>query len=355
MTDSRSRTSSRSVAALLCATLFVSSAAGQPTPDGSGATDPAADVSEGGGEAPPADDEPDAAPDPPPSASPAPADSDLVERAIALRKQRNESAARELLRKAYEKDKSPRVAGHLGLAERALGLAREAEVHLLEALEASSDPWVVENQQLLQDALRYAERQLAWARIVVRPEGLAAQVTVSGEVVDPTKRVRVKAGSIVVEATARGYASSRVSSEIPPEKELIVTLDLRKLDEPPRRPLPKQEKPHGQHAGPPSATYWLLGGGVLALGVGTYFGLRALSEKNTADDLCPTSRCTNQSGVDADRDARRFALYSDIGLGVGIVALGVATYLFLTEPAKAERSGLQLHLGGKGGSASWSF
>src|SRR5690606_25295995 len=118
-----------------------------------------------------------------------------------------------------------------------------------EALEASSDPWVVENQQLLQDALRYAERQLAWARIVVRPEGVAAKVTVSGEVVDPTTRVRVKAGSIVVEATAPGYASSRVSSEIPPEKELIVTLDLRKLDEPTQRSLPKHQTAHDQVAG----------------------------------------------------------------------------------------------------------
>lgn len=338
---------------MLCASVFASSATAQQKPGGSEAA--AADASEDGGETPPADGEPDGAPDTPPPAHSARVDSDLVERAIALRKERNESAARELLRKAYEKDKSPRVAGHLGLAERALGLAREAEVHLLEALEASSDPWVVENQQLLQDALRYAERQLAWARIVVRPEGVAAKVTVSGEVVDPTTRVRVKAGSIVVEATAPGYASSRVSSEIPPEKELIVTLDLRKLDEPTQRSLPKQQTAHDQVAGPPSASYWLLGGGVLALGVGTYFGLRALSEKSTADDLCPTSRCTSQSGVDADQDARRFALYSDIGLGVGIVALGVATYLFLTEPSKVERSGLQLHLGGKGGSASWSF
>ncbi|MCA9640683.1 MAG: hypothetical protein KC492_08295 [Myxococcales bacterium] len=314
---------------------------------------------EAGGEEPSASAEPPGAPDAPPAASEKPED-DLVERAITLRKQRNESAARELLRKAYETDKSPRVAGHLGLAERALGLAQEAEVHLLEALAASKDPWVVENQQLLQDALRYAERQLAWARIVVRPAGVTAKVTVAGEVVDASKRVRVKAGSIVIEATAPGYVSSRVSTEIPPEKELLVTLDLRKVEpertEPhPPPPPPPKDPP----SGPPTAAYLLLGGGALALGVGGYFGLRALSEKNTADDLCPSTTCTNREGVDADDNARRFALYSDIGLGVGIVALGIATYLFLTDSPRRQnlpkQGKLRLQLAGGTAGASWHF
>ncbi len=344
MTASRSRTSPRSAAAWLCATLFCTSAFAQPA---SGAPEPGA-----GGEAPSTDAEPDGAPAASPSEDP-----DLVERAIALRKQRNESAARELLRKAYERDKSPRVAGHLGLAERALGLAREAESHLLEALAASEDPWVVENQEILKDALRYAERQLAWARIVVRPEGVEANVTVAGEVVDPSKRVRVKAGSVVIEATAPGYASSRVSTEIPPEKELVITLDLRKLEPHPEEVVTDPPPPTRVRAdaGPPSAAYWALGGGALALAVGGYFGVRALDEKQTADDLCPSARCTNAEGVNADEDARRFALYSDIGIGVGIVALGVATYLFLTDSPKRESSGLRLGPAGPGGSAILRF
>lgn len=339
MTASRSRTSA---AALLCVSLLASSAFAQ-----AGDADASPDA---GGEAPSADAEPIDAPDAPPPTTEKP-EVDLVERAITLRKQRNESAARELLQKAYQTDKSPRVAGHLGLAERALGLAQEAEVHLLEALAEARDPWVVENQQLLQDALRYAERQLAWARIVVRPQGVTARVTVAGEVVDASKRVRVKAGSIVIEATAPGYASSRVSTEIPPEKELVVTLDLRKLEE--DRPAPPPPSVTG--ASPPTSAYWLLGGGALALGVGSYFGLRALSEKSTADDLCPSTRCANPEGVDADQDARRYALYSDIGLGVGIVALGVATYLFLTDSPRAKQGKLQLQLAGHGAGARWHF
>ncbi|MEZ4230106.1 MAG: hypothetical protein R3B89_13095 [Polyangiaceae bacterium] len=348
MTASRSRTSKRWLTAYLITSLCSGGAFAQNSPSAPG----------DGGEEHSADTAPDSQPDGDPSEQ-----ESLIERAIELRKQRNESAARELLQQAYREEKSPRVAGHLGLAERALGLAREAEGHLREALAASDDPWVTENEELLRGALRYAERQLAWARIVVRPSFVKAKVTIAGEPVDASRRVRVKAGSVVIEATAPGYSSSRVTTEIPPEKELLVTLNLRAQEAPEptvgSNPEPRENDelapPKDETHGPPVSAYWLLGGGALALGIGSYFGVRALSEKSTADDLCPTTRCTSAEGVSADEDARRFALYSDVGVGLGIVALGVATYLFLTDTNSRPRSGLRLRLAGRAGSASWTF
>lgn len=78
-----------------------------------------------------------------------------------------------------------------------------------------------------------------------------------------------------------------------------------------------------------TAAYIVGGAGVVALGVGTYFGLRALSLRHQSDDHCPADRCTPE-GVRLNDSAKRSALGADIGVGVGIGAVAVATYLFVT-------------------------
>lgn len=310
-----------------------------------------------------------AQPDPttPEAAEPGGVDSDLVARAIALRKRGDEAAAIELLREAYVSERTPRVAGHLGLAERALGLSRDAEEHLVEALDATDDEWVRANEELLSDALRYARRQLAWVRIEVRPKGVAAAVRVAGEPADISQRVRVKAGSVTVEASADGYAPKSLRAELAPDKELLVTIDLVPLPsqappaKPPKQPQPGAPPASGSTADSSGASHqtwaYVSGGvGLVGLGLATYFGLQALDQQATAKDLCPETRCANPTGVDADSDARRNALFSDISLGVGVVALGVSVYLLLsdTKPSAA-RADLTLWAAPGGGGARLAF
>ncbi len=326
--------------------------------------------------APPAAAQPAPGPPAPSAAAPAAdepteADSDLVARAITLRKQGEEAVAIGLLREAYASERTPRISGHLGLAERALGLARDAEQHLSEALAATDDQWVRANQQLLSDALRYAQRQLAWVRVVVGPTGVEATVRIAGEPASVGQRVRVKAGSVTVEASAKGYRSKNIRTELAPEKELLVTLNLTPLPltqparQPPSKPPPSARAgalpgPIGEPAGATSSqTSWAYvsgGVGLVGLGLATYFGLQALDHQATAKDLCPETRCTNRAGVDADSAARRDALYSDLSLGVGVIALGVSIYLLLsdTKPAAA-RSNAQPWAAPGGGGARWAF
>jgi len=72
----------------------------------------------------------------------------------------------------------------------------------------------------------------------------------------------------------------------------------------------------------------IVGGvGVLALGSFAIFGLGGKSDVSDLEKTCKP-RCA-QSDVDA---AKTKLLIADISLGVGIVALGVATYLVLTRP-----------------------
>jgi hypothetical protein len=72
---------------------------------------------------------------------------------------------------------------------------------------------------------------------------------------------------------------------------------------------------------------FVVGGiGVLALGSFAFFGI---SGKNAVDDLKACKPFCEESEVDK---ARTKLILADISLGVGIVALGVATYMFITRP-----------------------
>jgi hypothetical protein len=79
---------------------------------------------------------------------------------------------------------------------------------------------------------------------------------------------------------------------------------------------------------------WVLGaGGILALGAGGVFAAVALSDRSDlrAQPCAATATC---SRGDVDR-VNRELLFADIGIGVGIVALGIAAYLFLAPSSQA--------------------
>jgi len=76
-----------------------------------------------------------------------------------------------------------------------------------------------------------------------------------------------------------------------------------------------------------------IGVGVAGLGLGTAFGLSALSSKSSAEDACPSDPCSaenvalyKQSYADADAAA----VVSTVGFVVGVLAAGFGTYLVLT-------------------------
>jgi hypothetical protein len=79
---------------------------------------------------------------------------------------------------------------------------------------------------------------------------------------------------------------------------------------------------------------WLLGGvGVVALGSFGYFGLSAKSELDKLDSCSPScARSQSDTG-------RRDALFADVSLGIGVVALaGAVTWAVLSSGSKDEAS-----------------
>jgi hypothetical protein len=107
----------------------------------------------------------------------------------------------------------------------------------------------------------------------------------------------------------------------------------------------------------PKGVYLLGATGVVALGLGTAFGVKGLSNRSSLDDRgckpnCPTS------DVDSIRTSY---LVSEIALGAGAVALGAATWWFVSsrnrEPGSepASRTALRVQAGPGGVSIAGAF
>jgi serine/threonine-protein kinase len=96
--------------------------------------------------------------------------------------------------------------------------------------------------------------------------------------------------------------------------------------------------------------------GVVALGVGTYFGLRAISKDNDADALCMSDSggCSNSQGSKLADEAKHAATLSNVFVfgGAALVATGVILYVTAPDanaPALAlngDSRGARLTLGG---------
>jgi tetratricopeptide (TPR) repeat protein len=95
----------------------------------------------------------------------------------------------------------------------------------------------------------------------------------------------------------------------------------------------------GRH--PDRAPAYLLGGaGVLALGVGVVFGLRAADKDSDAKVGCP-SGCLTREAADLNASARSAALIANISYGVGVAALATGAYLFFSSGSADSASGAE--------------
>jgi tetratricopeptide (TPR) repeat protein len=78
-------------------------------------------------------------------------------------------------------------------------------------------------------------------------------------------------------------------------------------------------------------SYAVGGAGIVALGIGTFFGIRALSKNSDSDQLCGDP-CASQAGLDANDSARSSATVANIAIGLGLAAVAGGVVLWLTAP-----------------------
>jgi hypothetical protein len=107
----------------------------------------------------------------------------------------------------------------------------------------------------------------------------------------------------------------------------------------------------------PARTWaWVTGAvGVAALGVGSYFGVKAFSDWDDRNAQC-VGGCTPAAKTAGD-DASQAATIATVGVGAGVVLLGTATLLFFyssdADPRAEDATGLSFLPTDHGGSLSW--
>jgi hypothetical protein len=173
------------------------------------------------------------------------------------------------------------------------------------------------------------------------------------------KPLPVEAGSHAVELRAPGKVSATKTVTLAGEG-ASVTVDVPLLAPeggtvtaapppiapPPVAPLETKISQTSSSGSKRTAGLVVGGGGIVALGVGTAFGIITLSQKSTANADCePPSgsgtACKSGKAVAANNEldtARTSSWVSTIGLGVGVVAVGVGAYLFFTGGTRSEES-----------------
>jgi len=184
----------------------------------------------------------------------------------------------------------------------------------------------------------------------------------------PTLTVPVDPGEVVIQASAPGYTSlsravtvgpgGRVSVNIPPlvrdpnatPPPAPGSSPATTTNVPPAAP-PQSASPAGSEKAVPRTTAthrslaWpiALGAvGLVGLGVGSVFGVKAIHDASTAGDLCPNRRCTEQRGETLMTDARHEANVSNVAFGVGAAGVAAAIIVYVLEGPRPEEGTLHL-------------
>jgi hypothetical protein len=211
--------------------------------------------------------------------------------------------------------------------------------------------------KIAEEHIKTLEAKLARLTLRVAPDARVSGLTLS---VDGAPRQDAAWGSAIpidpgehrVTASAPGRAAWETKVTIADAEQRAI--DVPKLAEtapPQATPVPNQgtpaaATPQGEAAKPvppeprkvPVAAYAVTGAGIVALGVGAVFGVRAIT-KNASNDACGPDTCTSSAGQEQNDDARHSALVADIAVGAGLVATGVGVWWILSSRASSPKSG----------------
>jgi hypothetical protein len=204
-----------------------------------------------------------------------------------------------------------------------------------EQLGPDAPPAFVNAQARAKQLLEAYRPRLATLVINVQaPEGAVFQVAVDGK---PVNAAILGAGAPTdpgerrITASGEGLAPAESSVSLAQGGQGEVTLVLEAIapaqpPPPPQPPITEQEP-----AGKPNLVpaYIGFGVGAVGIGLGTYFGLSAMSTKSDLDDRCRDGACPtgSQSDIDAmNRDAN----IATVGFAVGVLGAGAGLYFLLT-------------------------
>lgn len=135
------------------------------------------------------------------------ADADeLIREGVALRRQRNDSAALEKFQQAFDADHSPRALAQMGLAEHALGRWVPAYDHLNQALGAKNDAWIVKNRATIKVALGQVAEHVGQIEILGATTGAEVRINGVRQGTLPLKGpLTMTTGTVTIDLSAPGF------------------------------------------------------------------------------------------------------------------------------------------------------
>lgn len=148
--------------------------------------------------------------------------------------------------------------------------------------------------------------------------------------------IPIDGGTHFIGASADGHVSRKTEITVGAEKDRK-EVELPPLEVETAAKVSKLEPKVAQPSAPPperhaSAVPYVIGGaGLVALGVGGYFGLSAIGKRKDVSAACPDDLCTDPAMVDRNGEAKRAATLSNIAIGIGLVAVGTAVVLILVD------------------------
>jgi serine/threonine-protein kinase len=150
---------------------------------------------------------------------------------------------------------------------------------------------------------------------------------------DFTGTVQVADGA----ATAKFSVPPLVRSQSQPETPPALAGEPATSPPPSPQPPPVDLRPATASTSGSSSTrtlaYVLGGVGLVGVGVGSFFGLRAISKNDDAKKECPRGRqCDTQEGVDLTDEADKAATISNVAFGLGAAAFAGGLVLYLASP-----------------------
>jgi serine/threonine-protein kinase len=103
--------------------------------------------------------------------------------------------------------------------------------------------------------------------------------------------------------------------------------------------------PEASHAsGLRTASYVTGALGLVGLGIGSYFGVKAISKNSDAESHCPRGNlCDDAQGVQLTQDAKSAAVVSNITIGLGAAFAIAGVVLYLSSEHREKAAHIELH------------
>jgi hypothetical protein len=240
----------------------------------------------------------------------------------------------------------------LAICHEGLGATATAWNEFRDVADASKGEGRADREQFARDRMKKLDPRLAHIAVAVPASEASAPglvVTRDGQVVGPPLwgvDVAVDRGDHELRATANGRAPWSTTVHVEDGQRRAVTVEMAPLSgvaaasvEPTREAPPSVAGPTDDSAATASGRRtagWIIGAaGAAALGVGTFFGIRAIALSNDAKSRCSPSSCTDAAAVSENNDAKVAAWAADGAVGLGLIAAGIGAYLVLTSGSSA--------------------